>query len=451
MATQFLKIGVLHFLTPNLLLMIGQSFSFSAYENALSYRAMINNKLQNFLEYGLIKLHKETYCKVLIILAPLLNFLSGLNTDLYTPSMPAIAHYYSASFAAVKNTVTATLLGFAIGCVIFGILLDVLGRRRTILLGLFLYMLASFAALICQDIMQLILVRFLQGITIATVSVGCRAVIIDSFTGHRFTVALLYTSLAYGLGPIIAPFFGGILQYYIGWKANFVTYGLASIILMLIFALFVNESIPKRHTFSVKKITQNYVMVLKHPIFLTGTFISGLSQIIIIMYSTVGSFLVETILHHTPITYGNTALLIGCGYLTGTLTSRFLTKKFHLHHLISAGYGLLILGLVLQIIFAIIGDLNLITLILPIFVMCYSQGLIFPNVMARILRLFLNHAGIAIAVLVSVCMIIASIGMFCISHIEINNLTRLAVIFFVVVLLQFFIFLKFFKPQDPLA
>lgn len=403
--------------------------------------------MKNLLHNNLIELPQDTYLKLLIILAPLLNFLNGITFDLYTPSMPAIAHYYDASFTAVKNTVTATMLGFSLGSLIFGILLDVFGRRRVILLGLFFYVITSFLAIYCQTIEQLIIIRFIQGMLVAVVSVGARAIVIDTFSGHQFTIAILYISLGFSLGPIIGPFIGGILQDYFDWQANFLAYVVMGILLLLIFMCYVKESLQQRHSFSLKKIYANYTIVLSNSVFIAGIFLIGATNLELMLYSTIGAFIVESKLHYSATTYGNTALLVGCCYLMGSLTNRFFIKNLHLHHLTRAGFIILVIGLIVQLIIALLAPLNLITLIIPIMIICYSQGFIAPNVMAHSLKIFPQHGGVASSLIICGSMVIAALGMLIISHISVNHLLTLAAVFAVIIILQTAIFYLYFKPE----
>jgi MFS family permease len=402
--------------------------------------------MKKFLDKGLVPIKNEAYLGLVIMLAPLLNFLNGINIDLYTPSLPAISQYFVASMSAVKNTITVTMIGFALGCLFFGALMDALGRRRVILLGLTFYIIASFLALACRSIEQLMIIRFIQGVMVATASIGSRALITDNFTGHRFIIGLLYTSIAYGLGPIIAPFIGGILQYHFGWRANFFAYGLIAIGLMIVFALYINESIAVRRPFSLKGILSDYVAVMQHGAFMVGVLIIGITQIEMMVYPTVGSFLVENILHRTAISFGNSALVISCGYLLGTLTNRAFIKRLHLHHLTDFGFALLILSIITQIFFSFFGKLNLFSLILPIFIINFANGFIFPNILGRCLKLFPTNVGIATAVLSCSVMTIAAIGIFIISHISVNGLMNLLAIFAVAAIIELLLFYIIFKP-----
>src|SRR5690348_7683804 len=98
--------------------------------------------------------------RLVMFLAPLLNFLSGITYDLHAPSLPAIANYFHASFALAKYTIPVTLLGFAINSIILGAVFDLKGRKPLIASGLFIYAIASFAAVFSHTIQFLLLMRF---------------------------------------------------------------------------------------------------------------------------------------------------------------------------------------------------------------------------------------------------------------------------------------------------
>jgi len=403
--------------------------------------------MKNFINKSLITIKPEKYLSLLIFLVPLLNFLPGFTFDLYTPSMPALAHYFDTSVALIKNTVTATLIGFAIGGFINGILLDVFGRRCIILFELLLYVIISVTAIFCHTIEQLLIVRFIQGFLAAGCTIGCRAIVIDNFKGHQFNVAMLYTSLAYGMGPIIGPFFGGILQHHLGWKANFIAYGVIGLLFLISYALFVNESLPTRNSFSLKRLLNSYKNLLTHRVFVAAICMTGCCQIQLMLYSTVGAFIVQDMLHYTAIVYGNTALLIGFCYFTGTLTNRFLIKRFHIVHLSQIGLILLAISLIVQMVLAEFGKFDLFNLVLPVMMICYSIGFIFPTLSIRCLKLFPQYAGVATSILIAFGLAIASIGMFLISFIEINDLMRLSLIYSAVLILQLIIFYGFYSSK----
>src|SRR5690625_5505345 len=88
-----------------------------------------------------------------------------LNIDMYLPSFPGIASDLDTTATLVQTSLTACLLGLAIGQLIFGPLSDSLGRKRPLLVALPLFAGASLLCALAPNISVLIGARFLQGFT----------------------------------------------------------------------------------------------------------------------------------------------------------------------------------------------------------------------------------------------------------------------------------------------
>lgn len=405
--------------------------------------------MKKYLEQPIITLKKSQYLTLIVILAPLLNFLSGINIDIYSPSMPSIASYFDASIMATKNTITITVLGWTIGALFFGVLIDTVGRKKTLICGILFYVIASLIAPYCSSIHQLMLVRFIQGFMISTITVGCRALIIDNISGPRYFIAILYTSIGYGLGPIIGPFVGGILQHYFGWKANFIALSFLGTILLFMLLFFVKESIPQRRSLVVTHILKEYIDVVKNKNFISGVVILGIIQIEIMLYPTLGPFIVQNILHFSALSYGNSALVVGCCYLVGTLINRILFKYIRLEQICYLGFLILLIGLLSAYLFSLMTTINLFAVMFPIMLICMSAGLIFSNVMGTNLKQFADKAGVAMAIQFSLLFLIASSGIFMISHVHIVGLVQLSLVYSVLILFQILVFfLKYRKVFD---
>ncbi len=399
-----------------------------------------------FSNNSLIKLNSATYAKLLFIIIPTLNFLSGINIDLYAPSLPAISTYFSASPAIVKSSISISMLGFAIGCLVFGSLFQTFSKRSIILLGLLFYTITSLAALICQNIEQFLLIRFLQGFLVSIMSVGSRVIMLENFSGHRLKVGLLYISLAFSCGPIVAPFIGGILQYHFGWHANFWAYAIASFTAFIFFGLFINDKIIEKKIFSAKKLLSDYSFVIRNKIFLSAVFIVACAYSEGMIFPTVGAFIVENVLGRSSIIYGNAALLISCGYFIGTFSNRFLIKGISMLQLTGIGFLLLIIASCIQLCFALFLSLSLWTLTLPIFLIGFSLGFTNNNILVLCFENIAYHASIVGAAFLSLQLIFAAIILFIVSHIHVEGLVNLVIIFSVLTGLQLFLYYKCFKP-----
>lgn len=392
------------------------------------------------IEQPIFKLKQNNYINLIVFLAPLLNFLPGLSFDMYAPSMPAIAMQFHVSPMLVKNTMSAMLLGMMVGALPFGLLIDSIGRKRSLLYGLIIYIIASLFAAISPSITQVIIARFLQGMSVISLSIGCRAIIADNIIGPRYTIAVLYTSIAYGLAPILGPYFGSFIQYYLGWRANFYIYAIFAIILLSLLLLFLTESIPHRHSLSFSSIMSQAINVLKHKLFIACALLAVLMQIELLFYPTFGPFIVQNVLHQNVLIFGRTALIVGAGYLTGTLINRILLKFFSAKIICHIGYLLITLWVLTAVVFALFLQLNLTTLILPILGICLSLGFIYSHILAAISKFFPHNAGVAMSLFMGLLTLGAAISIFILSHFNISSLTTLAMIYVITLIPQLIIF-----------
>lgn len=401
--------------------------------------------MRKYIKQSYKKLEEKHYLAWVIFLAPMLNFLSGMSIDLYAPSLPAMADYFQTSMTTIKSTIAIAMVGFSLGCIIFGPIMDSFGRRITIMTNLLIFLCISMIAMFSQTIETMMTIRFLQGLMIGTFSIASRALVMDYFEGKRFVVAVVYLSIAYGLGPIIGPFLGGLLQISFGWQANFFAFALIAASLLCLFFFVVPESLKIPQHFSFPTILKNYRAVLTNKKFMTGTLILGGASMIQMIFPTLGPFVVEKTLQKSPVVFGNIALLIGCSYLCGTLCNKVLLHHYHQEKLIQLGFIGLIISCLMQWFFCYSIGLTLTTLALSIFLICGSIGLIFSNILSLCLRDFPQTVGIASAVQMCLLVGISAFGVFIISHFNVTSLVGFAVAYSSAITFQTVIYFCFFK------
>src|SRR5689334_9991189 len=81
-----------------------------------------------------------------------LGMFGPLATDMYLPSLPAVSQELSASMSLTQITLTAYILGLALGQIIAGPISDALGRRRPLLVGVAAFVIASLLCIIAPAI-----------------------------------------------------------------------------------------------------------------------------------------------------------------------------------------------------------------------------------------------------------------------------------------------------------
>ncbi len=402
---------------------------------------MINILPSNSLRKAFIPLKKSRYITLVIVLAPVLNFLSGLNIDIYAPSMPTMAHYFLTNITTVKYTIAVSVLGIASGSLVFGVLIDNFGRKPLLLFSLMTYCILCFLSPFSHTINEIILLRFVQGVMISCISIGCRALIVDNVKGHRYKIAILYTSLGYGLGPVVGPFIGGWLQLYFGWSACFYVLSAISLILCALVIIFVKEKNGGFGSLGIMQIYFQYKKILSHKKFMANALILGIVQIELLSYPTFGPFIVEVDLKRSVLMYSYTALLVGLSYLAGNLINRLLLNYLCINRIMFMGILILIIGLVFSYLFSCTLPMSMVTVCLPVMIICFAAGFLFSNIMGENLRLFPNTTGIAMAVLAALLTGIAAIGIGIESLLNINRLAQLSSLYTVLIILQACLFI----------
>ncbi len=326
-------------------------------------------------------------------------FILGFGIDLYSPSFPLMAKSFQTTNQLVQLTIATYFLGYVLGMIFVGPLLDTFGRKKPLLIGLSFYFIMSLLCSFSTTIHMLLALRFLQGIGVTVVGVGFRAILSDAFTGQRLATAMTYSSMSYRIGPIIAPFFGGYLTVYFGWQSNFYFLALYSALLIVIVAIFLPETHLERLAFHSKTIFHRYLSILKLLPFLGGAICIGILYGMMIVFNVVGPFFIQDILHHSPITYGHIAFSVGCFAFIGIVINRFLLRTKTRTTMITIGIYAIFMTCIVQVIISFIFPINLYCFIVPIIVIFSATGLINSNMMSHILDLIPLGKGTASALL----------------------------------------------------
>lgn len=182
---------------------------------------------------------------VFVAVLVLLTAVAPLSIDMYLPAFPTIATELGTTAAGVQLSMTALLIGLAVGQLFIGPLSDGIGRRTPLLVGTLLCFLASVACALAPTIELLIAARFLQGLGGAAGVVLARAIVSDTARGAvaaKLLGALMIVSV---IAPVAAPLAGGAVIATIGWRGVFWIVSGLVLVMLLAAVVVAKESLPR--------------------------------------------------------------------------------------------------------------------------------------------------------------------------------------------------------------
>ena len=149
-----------------------------------------------------------------------LTGLGALSMNLFLPSLPGMAEYFDTTAAVMSLSVGAYLFVNAALQLVIGPISDKFGRRRVILGGLVIYLLATLGCIFAPNAVVFLIFRMFQA-AVAVAMVLSRAVVRDTTPAKEAGAKIAYVTMGMSLVPMIGPAIGGYLEEAFGWQANF--------------------------------------------------------------------------------------------------------------------------------------------------------------------------------------------------------------------------------------
>lgn len=335
-------------------------------------------------------------------LVPLLAMLTALvvlTTDVYLPVLPQLGADLGTSDAAAAATLSASLVGIALGQVIVGPLSDATGRRRPLLLGLAAYAVTHLLCSVAPSITALVALRVLSGLATATVMVVARAVVADVYPGNQAARAFATLGAVFGIVPVIAPVLGGLLAHVMSWRGMFVVLAGIALVLLPITSRMVPESLPaeKRIPPHLGAVVKDLVEVATHRRFLAYTVVMATVGAMLFGYIGASSFVLQNHFDLSPQGYSYVFAINSLGFFAVSWVARSLVARTGPHRLLLAGQfgtvaaaGIMALG---------VASATLGLVVLGLFLMMCSFGFVMPMATAIGMHEAPGRAGSAAGVL----------------------------------------------------
>ena len=337
----------------------------------------------------------------LIIIIGFLDTITPFSIDMYLPAFPTIAKELHTTIGDVSLSVSTYFLGFALGQIIYGPLLDRFGRKPPLYIGLLVYILSSLGCAASPSIDALLLLRFMQALGGSVCSVAAMAMVRDFFPVEHSARIYSLMILILGISPLLAPTVGSLLVNVGSWHMIFIVLALI-VALVLVFTFFF---LPEGHqpdpaiSLAPKHILADFRSILLHPSFyifsLAGTF--SFAGLFVYVAGSPAIFMDE--FHVNASTYGGIFALLSIGFIGGSQLNHLLTRKYSEESIFQATLIVQVITGALYFMGVINDWYGLTGNLVCLFVLLSCAGLTYPNAAAVALRPFSKNAGSASALL----------------------------------------------------
>lgn len=337
---------------------------------------------------------------IILMTLMLVSALGQMSSDLYLPSLPAIAQTLVVSVNDAQFTITAYMLGLSCSQLVYGPLSDAVGRRKPVIFGLILCVLGSLVCLITPNWSILMLGRILQGIGAGAGTSLARSIMRDLFDKEELAKNNSYIAMSAVILLTIAPIIGGWVEVGLGWRYNFVIlFGLSTIALIL-FLLYISESNQhiSKDNFNFKTFKLNVGRILSSKHFLRYALCPLFTYGGILAWLTVTPVLLQQQLMVSPTEMGWLYLCSGLGFSFGVVINIKWVQHYGIDSMMKVGFLCQLSSGCLMLIFYLLELINLATIAVPICFFMMGSSLVFPNSSAGAFTPFAKIAGTAAAI-----------------------------------------------------
>ena len=334
-----------------------------------------------------------------IVVLGLLSTFGPLSLDLYLPALPELADDLASTPSAAQLTITACLVGLALGQLVAGPLSDRFGRRRPLLVGLVVYLLASLACAFAPSVTVLVVLRLVQGLAGAAGLVVARAVARDLYEGRRLVLFFSRLTLISGLAPVVAPVLGGQLSRVMSWRGLFVVLaGFGA--LLLVAGLLQRETLPveRRSSGGLTTTLRGFRVLLGDRFFVGAALAAGLAGASMFAYISGSTFVLQRIHGMSAQGFSLVFGLNSVGIMAMSQLGARLSRRRPTVQVLALGLGLNLLGAA-ALATTVLLDLGLAFLVPSLFVMVSALGLVFPTATALAMSDYPEQAGTASSLL----------------------------------------------------
>lgn len=374
-----------------------------------------------------------------------------LASDIYSPSLPAIANHFHTSITNVQFSMAIFMFGVAISQLFYGLLSEGLGRKIPLIIGLSIFLLGNLVSLLAPTITILIIGRLIQGSGAGACAALWRTMFRDTFEDDELVKYGSYLSIFITFIIPSAPALGGYLQEHFNWQASFIFLSIYSLITLLMVSICLKETSVHHHIDRLKTsfIFKSLKHMLSDPIFMGYSLCTFLCSGAFFSWFVVGPVILIHIVGISPIEFGWITLFGGGGATAlGALVNGRLVTILGRQKMLRIGFLIMFIAGSLMLLLKFLSGINVFVIVAPMILFYFGVTFIWPNAFASAFGPFGKMAGYAGALYGFMQISGAAITGVLVSYLPDQNQIPLALVFISTSILAWLIFEKIVHKEE---
>ncbi|MDF2909820.1 MAG: transporter [Sporolactobacillus laevolacticus] len=324
-----------------------------------------------------------------------------LSMDMYLPSLPSLTKDLQTTTSLAQLSITACLIGLAVGQIILGPLSDKYGRKGPLLAGLVTFTLVSFLCSITTSIGWLVLLRLIQGMAGAAGMVISRAIARDLYNGPKLTKFFSMLMAINGIFPILAPILGGFVLRFTSWHGIFVVLCVIGFLLFLGSLICIPETllVEKRISGGLSATLSTMGSIFRDKQFVGFALVLGLVMGAMFCYISASSFVLQDMFNVSPQGFSLFFATNGFGIVMMSQLAGLLAGRVNARKILRTGIYIATIGSIALFASLLLNPPRLIAVIIPLFLVVSMVGLVNSTAFSLAMQTQEKAAGSASAIL----------------------------------------------------
>lgn len=320
---------------------------------------------------------------------------------MYLPAFPRVAAQFHTDTSAISLSLSSYFVGFALGQIFYGPLLDRFGRKPPLAVGLVLYIAASLGCVHPHDLHTLVALRFVQALGGCVAQVGAVAMVRDFFRPEQSARIFSLVFLIIGVSPLLAPTIGTVVVLSLGWQWIFVLLAVFAAVTLAVVLVKLPEphSADRAISLHPAHLFRTYMAVAKQPQFCTYATAGAFSFAGLFSYVAGSPIIFMDEYHVNAQTFGAIFATLTGGFIAGSQLNVFLLRRFTSARIFSTALTVQVLTGIVFVAGTQLYRLPMLAVPVLFFVFLSCIGLTYPNAAAIALAPFSRNVGSASALL----------------------------------------------------